>query len=61
MFQVKLQNLLVETKRLVNSPVLYILDIPEKLYKCYQYVEMYFPNKFAYNFRRFVRKNVAAI
>ena len=32
-FQVKLQNLPVETKQIVSSPALYVLDPPEKLDK----------------------------
>lgn len=32
-FQVKLQNLPVETKQIVNSPALCVLDPPEKLDK----------------------------
>ena len=45
LFQVKLQNLPVETKQIVNSPALYVSDPPEKLDK-YHWNGMSFPTEF---------------
>lgn len=57
-FQVKLQNLPVETEQIVNSPALYVSDPPEKLDK-YHWNLMSFPTEFPCNLSRcFIRKKL---